>query len=316
MAFNATADSSLTGIKLVVETTPGVTPATPTMLEFEITSESLNNSRETTTSQSFRADRQVPGVTTTEINSAGDTGFELKVCPAMDEIWSGLLQNPWVGDEVQNGVARKSFTIEKSLGGIGGENHMWFMGSEISNLSLDIQSGSIIGGSIGWIARDYATGTATRATTVTPAPNNRFLNAVDEGVKCYVNGVEASTGLLQALSLSVENSLRPQRAIGTGGKLAGMGNGRFGVSGSITAYFNGQANPIYTAYKNKQPIELKIELPDPDGNAYNITMYRVELMNATLVAGGLDQDMVFQIEYQAVMGGEDNKTIGIERVTV
>lgn len=313
MAFNATADSSLTGVKLVVETTPGVTPATPTMLEMEITGETLNNSRETIASQSFRADRQVPGVTTSEVNSAGDLSFELKVAPVMDLIFAGALQSDWVNDEIQNGVARKAFTIEKALGGIGGDNHQVFKGAEVSALSLEIASGQFITGTASFVARDYAIGTATVASVTTPASTNRFLNAVDEGVKLYVDGVDAANGLIQSMNINIENSLRPQRAIGTGGKLAGMGNGRFSLTGQMTVYFNGLANPIWTAYKNKEAVEIKFKLPDADGNAYEITLYKVELMNAALTAGGLDQDVVLVIDYQAVLGGDDGKTIGVKR---
>jgi hypothetical protein len=126
--------------------------------------------------------------------------------------------------------------------------------------------------------------------------------------------VEASGGLIQSMTMAIENALRPQRAIGTGGNLAGMGNGRFALTGQVTVYFNGLANPIYTAYKNNQPIELKIELPDAEGNAYNITLFKVELMNLVMPANGIDQDVVMIVDYQAVLGGADSKTIEVERV--
>lgn len=307
MAFSATADSSLTGVKLVVETTPGVTPASPAMKEMEVTSITLNNSRETGVSQSFRADRQVPGVTTTEINTAGDIGFELKVSDVMDDILAGTVQGEWVDDVLVNGVTRKSFTIEQVLGGIGGDNHQRFIGSEISALSLEISSGNFITGTASFISRDYAIGTTTVATTVIPASTNRFLNATDEGVTMKIGGVEV--GLIQQMSINIENSLRPQRAIGSGGKLVGMGNGRFSCTGQMTVYFNGLSNPIWNAYKAKQAIEMELAFPDPEGNAYGLKLFKVEMMNAALNAGGLDQDVVLVVDYQAILGGEDSKTI-------
>lgn len=316
MAYNATFDSSLTSVRFVAETTPGTTPATPTMQEIEVTQESLNNSRQTETSQSFRGDRQVPGAVKVSESNGGDIGFEFKYGAEHFALLESALQGTWSANKLVNGTARKSFTIEKEFGGPGatGERFQVFRGAEVSQWSLDMAVGAFITGSYTFMARSFDPATTTAANTTTAASTAPFFNAVDDGIEIAIDGTPISDGILQSFSLTLDNNLREQRAIGSP-DLAGIGAGRSNLTGSLSVFFNGGSNAIYTAYKNEQPIELEVTIPDTAGNAIKVTLFKVILMSATIVAGGLDQDVVMEMEFQSILGDTaPYKTIQIERI--
>lgn len=315
MPFSATFDSSLTGIRFVEETTPGVTPATPAMRELEITGESLNNTRDTIASSSFRSDRQVPGTTIVSESSTGDLNVELKYSPELQLLWESALQGTWVANSISNGTDRTSFTIEKQFGGDAGtgERFQVFRGCEVATMSLDMTVGSFITSTLNIISRGYTTGNATVANSTIAASTNPFMNSVDSGIVVKINDVEAADDVLQAFNFTLDNNMREQRSIGSA-DLAGIGTGRSSITGGMTVYFNGGANPIYTAYKSKVPVKLSIEIPDTAGNTLVFTFWKVDILSATQVAGGLDQDVVLECTTQASLGGPDSKTLTIERI--
>lgn len=311
MAFNAASDSSRTGIQIVLETVVGQTPASPAGKELEITGESLNPSRESTTSQSFRSDRQVPGQTTVGETAAGDLNIELKYGGVIDDLLAATLQSDWADDVVSNGVTRKSFTIQKEFPDATGDKVQIYRGAEFSTMSMEISTGAIVTATFGVMARTFVSAGASIMSTTVPAPTTQFMSSVADGFALEVDGTSYDNGI-QSFSFSLDNGAREQRQIGTK-DLAGIGMGRSNLTGTLTAYFNG-TNPLYTAYKNDVPVELVIEVPDVDGNAYRFTFHAIKLSNATIVAGGLDQDVVMEVPFQAIMGGDDNLTVSIERI--
>lgn len=310
MAFVATSDSSRTGIRLVAEVTPGVTPATPVGSELEITGESLNNARQTITSNSFRSDRQVPGATTVGFTNAGDLNIELKKAPIIEALLASALQGLWVGDKLQNGVNRTSWTVEKIFPDATGDQCEIYRGAEITNLSVSMATGQMVTATFGLMARSFADAATTIMSSVTPASTNPFMTAVDDDVVLEVNGV-AYTGGLVNFQFSLENNAREQRQIGSA-NLAGIGMGRSNLTGTLQAYFSG-TNSINTAYKNGAPIKLAIKIPDVNGAWYKFTFENLILTSRTRNAGGLDQDVVLEIGFQGTLGGTDSKTLTVER---
>lgn len=309
--FNASSDSSRASLKLVAETVVGTTPATPAGKELEITGEGLSAARDTVTSASFRSDRQVPGATTTGETSSGDINIELKYGGVIDDLIAAGLQGVWADDVVSNGVARQSFTIEKEFTDATGDKVQIYRGSEITSMGMELATGALVTMSFGVMARNFTAGASSIMTTTVPAPTTQFMSSVADGFALEVDGVSYAQGI-QSLSWTLDNNAREQRQIGTKA-LAGIGMGRSNLTGTLTAYFNG-TNPLYTAYKNDTNVELSYTVPDVDGNAYKVTFHSLKLTNATIVAGGLDQDVVMEIPFQAVLGGDDSLTVSIERI--
>lgn len=311
MAFNATSDSSRTALRLVQEATVGITPNDPTMYELEITGESLTNARETTVSQSFRSDRQVPGAVATGETNSGDINTELKYGAVTWALLRAVLQAD-EGDSsntISNGVTRKSFTIEKEFTDATGDKVQAFRGAEFTTVAIAMATGAIITQTYGVMARSYEDMPESLAGAVTPAPATEFMTATAEGVILRVNGVEYEGGL-QNFSFTLDNNAREQRQIAST-DLAGIGMGRSNLTGSITAYFNG-SNALNDAYKAKQDCEIEIEIPDVDSNKLVYTIHKANLTSRTIVAGGLDQDVVLEMQFQGVKGVA--KTISIERI--
>lgn len=311
MAFNAASDSSRTALRMVPETTVGTPPVTANMYEVEITGESLNTSRESTVSQSFRSDRQVPGVTATGETSGGDINTELKYASSTHMLLTALLQSETAladGVVAHNGVTRRSFTVEKHFTDATGDGAVQlFYGAEIASAAFSMQTGNLITVNYTLMARDADETNASIADSIIAAPTTQFMTAVADGVVLKINDVEYAGGL-QSLDFTLDNNAREQRQIASTA-LAGVGMGRSSTTGSLTAYFNG-ANPLATAFKNHENVKIEIEIPDTDGNKYNFIFWSVNMTAKTVVAGGLDQDVVMEVQWQAVKGAEHTFSIG------
>lgn len=202
------------------------------------------------------------------------------------------------GSRIYNGTTAKSFTLEKQMTDI--TQFMSFTGMRVGTFDLNIQPGSIITGSMGFQGKQGARGTSTVGTgSAVAAPTNSIMNAVDNVSLIKENDV-ATTLKLTQLSFSLNNALRPQPVIGSLPN-SGIGSGTVEVTGTIAAYFDSTAAALYDKYLADTPTSLAFLLSDAAGNAYMVEMKQLKLTDAQIVAGGKDQDILFNANLTAYM---------------
>lgn len=88
------ADANRTSIRVIEETTWGVTPANGKSREIRLTSSSLSASKETVVSDEIRADRMTSDMTEVSAASGGDINFEFSA-GAYDEFLAAFLMGAW-----------------------------------------------------------------------------------------------------------------------------------------------------------------------------------------------------------------------------
>ena len=211
------------------------------------------------------------------------------------------------GSMLRNGTTRKSFTLEKEFGDV--TQFLSYAGMVVGDLSLDFSAGSILTGAFAFMGKSGARAAATVGTGgATDAPTTDVMNAVSNLLNIEEDN-DPSTALVSTLSMALTNNLRTLPIIGA--LAAGeIGSGRIGLTGNLNAYFEDGA--LYDKFLNNTSSSVSFRLEDAAGNAYVFTMPRIKWSDANIVAGGIDQDVMVEMTYQALYDAVTGCTLQID----
>jgi hypothetical protein len=212
-----------------------------------------------------------------------------KVC-----VKGSLLRNPGnVADIVQ-----RKFTIETAFNDV--NQYMVQDGMVPGTFSLEVSTGSIITGTIGFQGR----ATNLRQTTmlsntsdydVLDAQTGEVVNATTNVGTIEKDGSDFAASI-QSISLSGEANLRQQAAIGS--KFSrGIGSGRFNLTGSMTVYFEDEG--LFDDFINHATVSLSFPVIDVDGQMAVYTLPAVKFNADAIAPGGIDQDVMDNVEFTA-----------------
>lgn len=194
------------------------------------------------------------------------------------------------GSVLRNGVVERSFSIQKVLEDLTPSEFILFRGMRVGQMQLSFETASILTGVFSFMGLSSKADTTGEASqTLVPAPTNDVMNATGNVLEIWLDDT-VSTAFFNTLSLSVNNNLRPQDAIGSLPHV-GIALARLEVTADAELYF--QDDTEYQKYLNATSFNLSFRVEDNAGNAYIITLPRCKYETGEVVAGGLDQD-VFQ----------------------
>jgi hypothetical protein len=204
------------------------------------------------------------------------------------------LRNPGVLSE----IIAQSFTIETGFNDV--EQYFAQTGMRVGTFGLSFTTGEIVTGTLAFEGKSTTTSNATvlgtapydaLSTTATPV-----LNATTNVGDVYKNG-ELLSVALQSLELNGEASLRQQMAIGSKFP-AGIGTGRFNLTGTMTAYF--ETLELYEDFINHNTLGLAFDFLDGDFNAYWFTIPALKITSDPISPNGIDQDVLEEMEFVAL----------------
>lgn len=219
-----------------------------------------------------------------------------------------ILQFP----EITNGTTFRSFTIEKRFLDLTNE-FAYLRGLAINSMSLNYQKGSIVTGSFGTIGTRETSGTATLANSVVAALTTDVLNTVDDQLYFAENMIAGANDFdITAFSFQLNNNLRAQTECGTLGAVS-MGVGSVDITGSVTAYFKNKT--ILDRYLNFANSSLHLVLQrNGTTGGWIFDLPRVKFTNGQRVGGGLNQDIMAELQFTAFRNSTEDKTIRIARM--
>lgn len=215
------------------------------------------------------------------------------------------------GSYVRNGVAFRSFYIEKQLSAT---LFLFYSGSYISDGNLTAQVGGFLEGSFNFLSASEASGSSTAGTGgPVSAPTGRVIDTVAGFSQLEVNDT-AIAAVVQGISWNVtKNNARAQYGLGQA-DAQGMARGTIDVSGTMSVYFTDFT--LYTLYKNETDQIVSFAALDDLGQGYIFTLPGVTLMNPQVVAGGPDTDVVseFELEGNGGSGVYDGVIMQIDKI--
>lgn len=210
---------------------------------------------------------------------------------------------------VKNGTVQRSFSIEKEFADV--SQFFLYKGMTASKMSLQFQSGSILGGSFDFMGTVSVRADATQLPG-TPVTSQTFdvMNAVSGVGSIYEAGVPLAGTFIKSLNLDVDNALRGQDAIGTMG-FVGIASGTVSVGGAVEMYL--ADGTMYDKLVNNTSSSLSWFVRDGNGNGYVYTAEKVKFSGGGVTAGGLNQDVMLSMNWQGLMDST-GKTISIDRL--
>lgn len=327
----ATAGSNLAYIRVVPETEFGTIPTVGTPTGVRFTGESLKLAIQTDTSKEIRSDRQVADLIQLGADTSGDINFELSykeydqfLAAALGTSWAAIADTATVeadydvtldaaatASRITNGLATPFFTIEKGFADVG--QFLAYRGTGVNTMNLEFNSAAILTGSFGFMGKDGVLNSATTNLTGVPVASQTFepMNTSKGIGKVLVDGVALpGTTYIQSLKLNVNNNLRALKAVGVFGA-AQIKNGTQLITGTAEVYFSD--GELYKKFLENQAISLSWTAYDAAVNGYGFQLPRVKFTDGTIVAGGLDQDVMVSLPFQALLDPTTGKSIFIDR---
>ena len=209
-----------------------------------------------------------------------------------------------------NGVTDRSFTLEREFGDI--TQFFAFRGMKASKLSLSFDSGAITTGSLDFMGKDSVrSATTTLPGTPIASQTYEIMNAVAGVGNILLDGTALTGTFIKSLKLDIDNKLREQSAIGHLGSV-GIAPGTLSVTGTMNVYL--ADGTIYDYFIDNTNLSLEWSTTDDAGFGYVFTVPNVEFNDATVAAGGLDQDVMLDISFTGLMDATLLKTIILDRL--
>jgi hypothetical protein len=230
---------------------------------------------------------------------------------------SGVLVNEAAGatrniqrlSAITNGTTFRSFVVEKEFADISGGFETG-VGMAVDTLSLTIEPGSIISGSVGFVGKSVASQAATVGNGSPTAANTYdVMNAVDNVPYIAENGTVS--GWTQ-FSIEIRNNLAARAQIGTLGAPS-IRSGTCEISGTLQQIFASDA--IIDRYLNFTESSLIIHLKDSGGRDYLVHLPAVKYVDAKRAGGGINQDILADLSWNAKVSATFGYMMRIARAT-
>lgn len=301
------ADGSRHSLRMVAETTYGVTPATPAFKYIRHTGTTLGLTKEGLQSEEIRDDRQISDFRHGARQVGGDISIELSY-GSFDDILEALLGGTWTADVLKAGTIRRSFTLERFFGDIQSADKPYhrFTGVEFNTLQLQINANAMVTGTIGVVGKDMVTAStaitgATYAPISTTSPLDSFTGTLNE------NGVPIA--VITEIQLNLDNGLDPRFVVGSKTTLR-PSIGRSNVSGQITAYFENSL--LLDKFINETESSILFNLPDGAGNNLKFILPRIKYNGGQPDVQG-EGPITLSMPFQALLDPATSTNIIIER---
>lgn len=301
------ADGSRHSLRMVAETTYGVTPSDPVFEYVRHTGTTLGLSKEGLQSEELRDDRQISDFRHGARQVGGDITFELSY-GSFDPILEALLGGTWTNDVLKAGAIRRSFTFERFFGDIlpADKPYHRFTGVEFNTLQLKVNANEMITGTIGVVGKDMLTDSAaipgaTYGAVSTTSPLDSFTGTLNEA--------GTPIAVITEIQLNLNNGLDPRFVVGSKTTLL-PAIGRSNVSGTITAYF--EDSLLLDKFINEVESSILFNLPDGAGNNLKFSLPRIKYNGGQPDVQG-EGPITLSMPFQALLDPVTGTNIIIER---
>lgn len=302
-------DASDTALRFVAESTWGSTPTSPTLKAVRFASESLNYNIDNVTSDEIRSDRQLADLIQVGAGMAGDVGFELSYDAHLQDLMAAALGGSWTSNVLKAGTVKSSFTFQKKFEAGATDQFFIFTGARINTMGLQIRAKEIIKGSFGLIGKGATLQQSAIAGASDSSAGSGAVMAAPDLASIVIGGVSTPLAVMD-LSFQVTNNLRPQPAVGQI-DLAGIGYGRFEVSGNLNAYF--EDDDLVEEFIAGNASSLAFTISDGTSD-YDILVPRVKFETGQVVAGGNNQDVMQNLTWRGLYDTSEATALKITRV--
>lgn len=302
------ADANTAALAYIEEVTWGTTPASA-LQTLRFTGENLVDQEESTESAEILSDRMLRAVRRTGRFCQGDINFELSD-DVLDDLLEGVLADDWTSNVLENGTTEKSYTFEKQITVDGSPSPVYrtFKGCRLDTLSLTMQPGALITGTLGVLGKGGLAGTVTAGSgAYTAASSTEPLSCIDITT---ITEASVDPGDVTEITLNITNNLRRQMALGSSDPI-GLGYGAFRVDGTMRLYF--ADNSLYTKFVNETETELEFTVTDSASSTLTFTIPTARWGPPEEPITGINTDIIASFPFTAVRDSVTGTMISVTR---
>lgn len=194
-------------------------------------------------------------------------------------------------------ITKQSFSIETGFTDIA--KYFLMDGMRCGTFNMSAEAGSIVTMGFEFMGRRTVRSSTATLTgggyNVLAAAGTEVLNATSNVGNVKKDGSNLASAIM-SIEIEGEAGLREQYAIGEKFP-AGIGYGRFSLSGSLTAYFD--SFDLYDDFINHVTTSLSLDFADADSNTYVFTIPALKITSDPIVPDGIDQDVMEEMEWTA-----------------
>jgi len=236
---------------------------------------------------------------------ATDTVITTHEATVLETVASTTIVHHTSSETISNGTAFTYFEIERQYASTVVEH---FKDMAVDDITMTIEPGSIVTGSFSLLGSDATSTGFSGSPTYAPATSDEIWNGVDVIDGVYENGAKL-TGLTQ-VSFTMANNIRARNEIGTLGA-SSLGSGTIDLTGSVQLYFNSEA--YFNQYINQTESNLLVVAQDAAGQIYTISIPALKYTSGQRVAGGINTDIIAEMEFTAFTDSTTGDTIKISK---
>lgn len=213
-----------------------------------------------------------------------------------------------MGPQIVNGTTLTTFNIEKEYTDNSNDFEL-LTGMAIDTFGTNVTADGILTWSFGWLGKSATSQTATTGDgSPTAAATDGVMNAIDNVSAVLENG---SSYDVAAVNFQLQNNLRARLQVGTLGAVS-IGSGTVSLSGGHQAYYESQT--IIDKYLNDTETSLAIIFSKAT-DAYVFEFPAMKYSSGQRVAGGINQDVLADMQFTAFRKASENVTFRIAKFT-
>lgn len=276
------AQGSRSSLSYQVETTFGVAPVTPTLVDLPFVSHTLNLTKERVQSGDILQDRMVRHDRHGNRSAAGDIVVELRK-GVYDDFLASAFMNTWSTNVIKPGITPSYMHIEDSLNDI--SQHRLFTGMAVSQAAFTIRPNEMVTTTFSMVGKDMTvSGTsfdATKTAAALNAPFDAYSGSLDIGNN---GGALSAIATITSIEFSINNSLAPTFVVGSA-STPQLEYGMAMVEGTITAYVEDLT--LINRFLNETETALEVAVDDPTAaSTYTFLFPRVKFNGADIPVDG------------------------------
>lgn len=306
----AVAHGSQTRLAYIMETTPGVIPATPAWKIARYVTEGITLDKQTVSSDEVRPDRNRTDLTDVGRQVTGPINTLLSY-GTYDDWLSALFAAEWATNLLKNGNVIKTAAFEKTFETGATDVFARYRGCRFNTLDLQLSSKQNVTanwGIMGLGSPDPENAIVTGATYTDPT-TSPVLNAALNVGSLAITGITASPKL-QSLSIRINNGLYPVDVIGQY-ETYDFGLGLFDVSGTMTAVFENK--DLFQAIISHADLSLSFTIGASANNKYTFAIPKLKANNGSPVGSGNGRAVVMEVPFTGIFDATLGATMSVTR---
>lgn len=207
---------------------------------------------------------------------------------------------------LRNGIARKSFLLEKFFGDI--VQYMYFPGCRVGQMTLNTEAQALVTGTFSFQGKEGISQQTSVMGSLVPAGIKDALNATTNVGSIREGGVALSTAI-RSIELTIGNNLRTKPQVGSRSPVD-IGYGFVDLTGTASIYFEDEV--MLAKFIGHTASSLSFTFTDGDGNSLVFTIPRLFFTSGTPTAPSGNDDVILPMEFTAVRSTVDDAVIIVD----